>query len=128
MSLRAIACSLAASCAVLAGAAPARAQQDPGFSERGRVVVVADNLAGFVHEDISYPNNGAPNSSTGGNVWGFFPYAPIARFGVHGFVAGGLRLGGGNGPRKSDRNRRAAGEPQPGRFRRGATGSHTCIR
>lgn len=94
MKPRALASALAASCAALAAAAPARAQQDPGFSERGRVVVVVDNLAGFVHEDVSYPKSGATNSSTGGNVFGFFPYAPIARIGVHGFVAGGLSVGG----------------------------------
>jgi len=72
----------------------ASAQEQAPFSERGHVVVVLDGLGGFVHQETSYPNT--PNTqSTGGNFWGFFPFSPIARVGVHGFVAGGLSVGGG---------------------------------
>lgn len=73
-------------------AEPARAQEEAPFSQRGRIVVALDNLGGFVHEDMSEPNSSAPG--TGANVWGVFPLSPVARFGVHGFVVGGLSVGG----------------------------------
>jgi hypothetical protein len=69
-------------------AGSARAQEQ-GFSERGKVVVALDNLGGFVHNDTSQNN---VTSST--NSFGFFPFSPVARLGVHGFVAGGLSVGG----------------------------------
>jgi hypothetical protein len=69
-------------------AGSARAQEQ-GFSERGKVVVALDNLGGFVHNDTSENN---VTSST--NSFGFFPFSPVGRVGVHGFVAGGLSLGG----------------------------------
>jgi len=81
---------LLATCAL---ATPARAQDAP-FSQRGHVVIVLDNLAGFVHAEASQPN--VPNSSNGQNAWGVNPFSPIARFGVHGFIGdSGLSLGGG---------------------------------
>jgi len=52
-------------------------------------VVALDNLGGFVHDDTTQNNN---TSST--NAFGFFPFSPVARLGVHGFVAGGLSVGG----------------------------------
>lgn len=72
----------------------ALAQEDAPFSQRGHTVIVLDNLAGFVHTEASYPNSGTP--SNGANVWGIFPFSPIARFGVHEFIGdSGFSLGGG---------------------------------
>jgi hypothetical protein len=72
----------------------ARAQEEAPFSRRAHTVIVLDNLGGFVHGEASYPN--VPNSSSGVNLWGLFPFTPIARFGVHEFLGDtGLSLGGG---------------------------------
>lgn len=71
----------------------AHAQEDAPFSQRGHTVIVLDNLAGFVHTESSNPN--VSNSSNGSNVWGIFPFSPIARFGVHEFIGDThLSLGG----------------------------------
>jgi hypothetical protein len=71
----------------------ARAQDDAPFSQRGHTVIVLDNLGGFVHTESSNPN--VANSGNGSNVWGIFPFSPIARFGVHEFIGDtGLSLGG----------------------------------
>ncbi len=71
----------------------ARAQEDAPFSQRGHTVIVLDNLGGFVHTEASYPNSSTASSGT--NVWGIFPFSPIARFGVHEFIGdSGLSLGG----------------------------------
>jgi hypothetical protein len=78
--------ALACACVPL-WAGSARAQE--GFSQRGKVVVALDNLGGFVHNDTTQNN---VTSST--NSFGFFPFSPVGRIGVHGFVAGGLSLGG----------------------------------
>lgn len=72
----------------------ARAQDEAPFSQRGHTVIVLDNLAGFVHTEASEPN--VNNSSNGTNLWGIFPFTPVARFGVHEFIGdSGLSLGGG---------------------------------
>jgi hypothetical protein len=72
----------------------ARAQEEAPFSQRGHTVIVLDNLGGFVHTESSNPN--VANSGNGSNVWGIFPFSPVARFGVHEFIGDtGLSLGGG---------------------------------
>jgi hypothetical protein len=71
----------------------ARAQEEAPFSQRGHTVIVLDNLGGFVHSEASNPN--VANSGRGTNVWGIFPFSPVARFGVHEFIGDtGLSLGG----------------------------------
>ena len=71
----------------------ARAQNDLGFPDRGHTVIVLDNLGGFVRSEVNYP--GSTNQGGSTNTGGVFPFTPVARFGIHQFVAGGLSLGAG---------------------------------
>jgi hypothetical protein len=103
MSRRALFSAAVALVAWTLAPSDARAQEEAPFSQRGHTVIVLDNLAGFVHTEASNPN--VPNSSNGANVWGFFPFTPIARFGVHEFIGDtGLSLGGGLIYSDSDRS------------------------
>ena len=92
MSRRALA-SAAVALAACTLAPGARAQEEAPFSQRGHTVIVLDNLGGFVHTESSNPN--VANSGSGANLWGLYPFSPIARFGVHEFIGdSGLSLGG----------------------------------
>jgi hypothetical protein len=82
--------------AALVVAAPAAgAQEGAPFPDRSHVAIVLDNLGGYVNTNESYSNANAPTNDHGSNNFGWFPLTPVARFGIHGFLGGGLTLGGG---------------------------------
>jgi hypothetical protein len=94
MSRRALVYAAVALAAWTLAPSGARAQEEAPFSRRGHTVIVLDNLGGFVHTEENDPN--VPNSGRGANVWGIFPFSPVARFGVHEFIGDtGLSLGAG---------------------------------
>jgi hypothetical protein len=74
-----------------AAAASSSLAQEAPFSERAKVVVALDNLGGFVHTSTKVENQAA----SGSNVFGQFATTPIARLGVHYFLADHLSLGAG---------------------------------